>query len=149
MSQRLSSIKKILQYQKVRFVLVGIANTLVDFSVLIFLVSIVGLASAPANIISTSCALVISYILNKKAVFGDTDTDNRRQLVLFISVTLVGIWLIQTVILVSVEQLLQQWVGAGLGILIMAKMVGIVASLVWNFFWYSKVVFRQGNPSKK
>ena len=139
-----SQINKLLRYQKIRFGLVGIANTTVDFSVLLLLAGLLGFPSWLANVISTSCALVVSYILNKKAVFKDS-RGGRKQVLLFVGVTLFGIWFIQTVILVSVEELLHSFYGIperNIYLLLVAKIIGVSASLTWNFLWYSKVVFR-------
>jgi len=60
---------KLASSQKVRFGLVGVVNTVVDFIVLNVLVSVVGIAIVPANIVSTTVAMLTSFTLNKKAVF--------------------------------------------------------------------------------
>ena len=125
--------------------MVGIVNTIVDFSVLLTLTTILHLPTVWANIISTTCALIVSYVLNKRAVFGNTDTHNYRQIALFVIVTLSGLWLIQSVIIVYVAD----WLNIVMGntyatlALVIAKLVATCASLVWNYIWYSKVVFRK------
>lgn len=131
------------KYEKVRFAMVGSVNTLVDFTILLMLASVIGLPSALANIISTSCALVVSYTLNKKAVFGNTDPHNHRQLAMFIIVTLAGLWGLQTLVIVTVGALLQTISFTSAESLIVAKAVATVASLIWNYLWYSRVVFRK------
>lgn len=140
------AVSRLLRYEKIRFAAVGIVNTLVDFAVLLSLTIFAGVPALWANIASTSCALIVSYLLNKKAVFGDTDTHNVRQIVLFVAVTLSGIWLVQSVIIVSVTQWLHT---AVMGVvhdtwlLVAAKLIATVVSLVWNYVWYSTVVFRK------
>ncbi len=135
----------LLSSQKFRFGLVGLVNTATDFALLISLVTLIGLPSILANIISTSGALTVSYMLNKKAVFGNIDNHNRRQIVLFIVVTLTGLWLIQTLVMTGASNWLQVLVGNDHAtlILIMAKIIATVISLIWNYLWYSRVVFRK------
>ena len=124
--------------------MVGIVNTIVDFGIFLSLASLFHVPTILANVISTSCALAVSYLLNKKAVFGNTDTHNYRQISLFIVVTLTGLWLIQSVVIVQVSY----WLGTTLGgnipqtwTLVAAKLVATCVSLVWNYLWYSRVVF--------
>lgn len=138
--------KKIASSQKIRFGLVGVINTAVDFAVLNVLVGVFGLPLVPANIASTATAMVVSYSLNKKAVFRGSNGGNARQLVIFVVVTLVGLWLIQSVVIVGAHALLASvtsW--SSVITLNVAKVIGTVASLTWNYLWYSRVVFRQEN----
>lgn len=134
--------RRILRSEKVRFGLVGGVNTSVDFVVLFILARLFGVPAILANVISTSCAVAVSYVLNKKAVFGDADRNNRRQLILFIVVTLTGLWVLQSFVIASVTTAL-----AGLThdswVLFAAKVVATVSTLVWNYLWYSRVVFRR------
>lgn len=140
------SLKKLLGSQKVRFVLVGVINTIVDFIVLLSLVGLFSVQIIAANVVSTSCALIVSYLLNKKAVFKDTDPGNHRQVILFVAVTLTGIWLIQAIIIVMVNQGLDSLfgsVGTSSIDVIIAKSIATIGSLTWNYLWYSRVVFRR------
>ena len=135
----------VLKYEKVRFMLVGAVNTAVDFAVLLILSIVLGIPATLSNIVSTSCALAVSYVLNKKAVFGDADPNNRRQIILFVGVTLVGLWVIQGAIIIW----LNSWFEAlapQLSLpfaLMISKAIATIASLIWNYMWYSRVVFRK------
>jgi putative flippase GtrA len=131
--------------QKIRFGLVGLVNTATDFAVLLSLVVVIGIPTTLANIISTSIALAVSYMLNKKAVFGNADGHNRRQIMLFIIVTLTGLWVIQTLVIVTTSNWLQVLIGNDHAaiVLIIAKIIATVISLIWNYLWYSRVVFRK------
>src|ERR1700757_4897596 len=101
---------RLASFEKIRFAMVGIVNTIVDFGIFLSLASLFHVPTILANVISTSCALAVSYLLNKKAVFGNTDTHNYRQISLFIVVTLTGLWLIQSVVIVQVSY----WLGTTL-----------------------------------
>jgi putative flippase GtrA len=133
-------------FEKIRFAAVGAVNTLVDFAVFLSLASVLHVPTVIANIISTTCALCVSYVLNKKAVFGDTDSHNYRQIATFVVVTLTGLWLIQSVIIVQVSSWLVTVFGSETHaplVLLAAKLIASVVSLVWNYVWYSRVVFRK------
>lgn len=137
-----SLAKQTLASDKVRFGLVGIVNTFVDFATLFLVAKLFGVPTVIANIISTSCAVAVSYVLNKKAVFGNTDRNNHRQLLQFIVVTLVGLWILQSAIIVGITM---SFASAGHSDLVLfgAKLAATAASLVWNYIWYSRVVFRK------
>jgi putative flippase GtrA len=139
-----SFLKKTLESQKTRFVLVGITNTAVDFAVLFSLVLAFHMPSSIANIFSTTCALIVSYFLNKRTVFGDTDRHNKRQVVSFIAVTLSGIWIVQTIAIFSVSTVLNMIMNFDMTlVLFISKIAASVASLVWNYIWYSRVIFKK------
>ncbi|MFZ2544690.1 MAG: GtrA family protein [Candidatus Saccharimonadales bacterium] len=137
---------RITSNEKIRFVLVGIVNTVVDFGVLLILTSLFGVPKVVANIASTTCALIVSYLLNKKAVFNNTDPNNLRQFLLFLAVTLSSIWILQNIIIIVVSGWLTSL--PEIIALIVAKLIATVASLVWNYVWYSKVIFRRDNNEK-
>lgn len=134
-------IKKMLGSKKVRFVLVGLANTGVDFGVLFALVYGLSAPTVLANVVSTSTALVVSYTLNKKAVFRSTSSHKVRQFVMFLAVTLAGLWVLQNIVIhfmTSVPGVGES--GAGL---LLAKLLATVCSMVWNYIWYSRVIFKE------
>lgn len=133
----------ILKHEKIRFGLVGVINTAVDFGILAMLAVLTSAPVLLANVISTSCALMVSYVLNKKAVFGDQSSDNTRQVLQFLVITLSGLWLVQTAVISLV-----MWIISTLSssfdpvtALLIGKIFATGASLVWNYLWYSKVVF--------
>ena len=142
--------RRIAQDKKVRFIAVGITNTVVDVLVFNILVQVCKLDLVAANIISTTVAMAGSFLLNKRAVFRDTDPAP-KQVVLFLAVTLSGIWIIQTVVMVQVFNFLQGEFAAQSHPLLVwflqnvAKAAGIAISAVWNYLGYSRIVFK-GKP---
>lgn len=148
MSRLPSSARKgILQHEKIRFVLVGCINTSVDFGLLFVLVNLILMPAIFANIISTTVALCVSYLLNKKAVFG-ADATNAKQIVLFVVVTLAGLWILQGGIIALLAPVLQPVAGDSGGLL-GAKLIATLFSLTWNYLWYSRVVFRKDGRDKE
>lgn len=128
--------------EKGRFAVVGIANTVIDFGVL-FLLSILGLPEIPANIASTSSALCFSFFANKKYTFKSSGTNVARELTLFIIVSLIGAWVIQSAILYITLPLLDNLHLSEYVSLFIAKVLAIAVGFVWNYFMYSKVVFKK------
>lgn len=53
----------------IKFMAVGVVNFLVDLGVLTLLHSVIGLPVVPSNIVSYSCGVVNSYILNRYWTF--------------------------------------------------------------------------------
>lgn len=138
------------QHQKVRFGLVGIVNTAIDFTILFSLVGFFHVPTLIANVISTSVALIVSYLLNKRAVFRDTSAHDRRQLILFVIITLSGLWVLQGLTISSTRALI--WVVTGIDntfMLLPAKVLATVVSLVWNYTLYSRFVFHDLNKKSK
>ncbi len=135
--------KQIFSSEKIRFGAVGVVNTAVDFTVLFVLAMLFGLPSVIANIGSTSVALTVSYLLNKRAVFKNTDTRRLRQVMMFLIVTLTGLWLVQGVVIALATEVLRSAGIAAAASLLIAKIIASGFSLVWNYLWYSRVVFKE------
>lgn len=127
--------------QKLRFILVGICNTTIDFTVL-FGLKALGLPVVSANIISTTAAFCFSFFANKKYTFKGNTGNLKRQIPLFILVTLIGLWGVQTLVIFFVTHLLaSSTLNEGV-ILLIAKIIATAASLVWNYIFYSRVIFK-------
>lgn len=131
--------------KKARFGLVGIANTLVDFllyGVLVWL----GVGFLVANFISTSAGMALSFTLNRSFVFKVQTGSTSRQIALFLLVTLFGLWALHPIIIYFLQAPSLAYFGWLPDFLqnLVPKGFAILVSLVWNYIWYSKVVFRQG-----
>lgn len=133
-------------HKKVRFAAVGTVNSIVDFSILFTLSIIAGIPVFIANIISTSCALTVSYLLNKNAVFGRAGGSTSRTVTLFLVVTLSGLWLLQPLVIFLVDQAVSMFVANTLPVgivLLIGKVCATLVTLIWNYLWYSRLVFRK------
>lgn len=128
--------------QKVRFVGVGVVNTLIDFGVLFTLKSF-GLPAVSANVVSTTTAFCFSFFANKKYTFQTNGTNVKREILLFITVTLFGLWVLQSGTIAILNPLFVQFGMSADGALLVAKLIATGVSLVWNYTLYSRVVFRQ------
>ena len=128
--------------QKIRFGIVGLANTALDFILLFILVGL-GLDKIPANYISTGISFVFSFFVNKKFTFKSKGGNVKKQFAYFIAITIIGLWVIQPIIITIVSNLLESTGLAEAAILFIAKVIATGASLVWNYLFYSRLVFKE------
>lgn len=128
--------------QKLRFGLVGVANTALDF-ILLFLFVNLGVNKIGANYLSTGISFIFSFFVNKSFTFKHKEGNARKQFVLFILVTIAGLWILQPIIIWIVSNSLHSYVNNEDILLFIAKLIATVASLVWNYLLYSKLVFKK------
>ena len=88
-------------------------------------------------------AFVFSFFANKKYTFKTTDTNVVREMVLFVIVTLTGLWGLQTLIITLTHSPLTGIIGNTDVALLAAKLLATVASLTWNYLFYSRLVFKK------
>ena len=132
---------------KLRFTIVGSINTVIDFSILFTLTTLFNVPKELANFISTFIAFLFSFFANKKYTFKSTSKNLKKQFLLFTIVTLFGLWVIQTIIITAITP-----VFTNLGVnkpaaLLISKLIATVASLIWNYTLYSRVVFKKPKNS--
>jgi putative flippase GtrA len=128
--------------QKIKFGIVGVANTALDFIILFILVNL-GLDKIPSNFISTGIAFIFSFFVNKSFTFKSKGGNVKKQFVVFILVTMTGLWVIQPIIIFFVSGALNAFIDSDNLVLLVAKLVASVASLVWNYIFYSRLVFKK------
>ena len=139
----MNPIKKIKNNpQLLRFGIVGGANTALDFG-LLFVFKFIGIPVEIANIMSTGLAFIFSFFANKKYTFKTTNTNVIREMLLFVIITLTGLWGLQTLIITLTHNPLTQLMGNTDVALLIAKLLATVASLTWNYLFYSKLVFKK------
>ena len=124
-----------------RFAVVGIINTAVDF-ILLFTLKSLGMPAIPANIASTTTAFVFSFTANKKFTFKSNGGNTTRQILLFIMVTLIGLWVFQSLIIGVTEPVLTSLTQSEQIGLLVSKLLATVVSMTWNYIMYAQVVFR-------
>lgn len=139
-----------------KFGLVGALNTLLDFVIYNLLSSKVGLTLVQSNIISTTIAMIFSFMANRHVVFKKHGTPIIKQSISFLLVTAFGLYVLQTG---AIKLLTDVWLyPMQVGILVAhtigirghdeflikngAKAIATVISLTWNYIMYKKVVFK-------
>lgn len=136
------------------FVIIGGFNTILDFAIL-FSLKFLGFIEIFANGISTGITFIISFILNKKYAFKSHNKSRKelvREMILFTLVTLFGLWIIQSVVILTIKTPVQKilpnldFLNFTLSketlSLLTSKIIATFFSLVWNFIMYKKVVFQ-------
>jgi putative flippase GtrA len=126
--------------EKLRFVIVGIANTVIDFGILLSLTSL-GIPAATANYPSSTAAVIFSFFANKNYTFKVTGNDLRKEILLFLVFTLAAAWILQPVTILSVQYALSSLSLPSTISIVFAKIVATVATLIWNYATYSRFVF--------
>ena len=144
-----------------RFGVVGVLNTLIDFTIFNVLTSrFVRFPKIAANICSTTVAMLFSFVANRQEVFNGGSSNPAVQIPLFFLITGFGVYGLQNLVLYF---LLYRWrwptqLGTrvlkrlgikkhfelDLDVLLRngAKISATLVSLTWNFFMYKFVVFR-------
>lgn len=142
-----------------KFGVVGVINTLIDFAIFNLLTSkLFRIHKIPANICSTTIAMVFSFFANRQAVFTSGTGDPALQAILFFVTTGFGLYVLQNGILylllirwqwprrfTGVSLRVIGWYSANATDFMLkngAKALGTIVSLIWNFVLYKYVVFR-------
>ena len=128
--------------QLARFGIVGAANTALDFG-LLFILKALGLPVEFANIASTTIAFLFSFFANKKYTFKTNGTNLVREMILFVVVTLTGLWVLQTIVITLTHGPLTAITGNTDIALFISKLLATVVSLTWNYLFYSRLVFKK------
>lgn len=132
--------------EKIKFIIVGGANTVLDFA-LLFLFTNIGIDKIIANYFSTSIAMLFSFFANKSFTFKDTSEKKKRQFVLFIIVTLTGLWVLQPLIIWGVTSLTASYISSNEISLFIAKLIATIATLIWNYLLYSRLIFKKNKTN--
>jgi putative flippase GtrA len=137
------------------FAMIGIFNTLFDMALYVVIQQLTG-SIIIANIAATSAALIGSYLLNSKLTFKAKKW-TVKSFILFVVVTLFGLWVLQTFaiylltpVVGVIPEFLWRLVGPleGIAKILAPKVAATVITVVWNFLWYNKVIFKDKNPEE-
>lgn len=144
-----SRIAALTTHRVARFVVVGSINTAVDLIVYSVLV-LATVAVVPANLISSSVGLTVSYFLNRSFVFAATADlhwlSRVRQIGLFLLTTGFGLWVLQPLVILGVGSLIGPLTLPLLVRIAGPKLVATCVTLVWNYTLYSVLVFARRAP---
>lgn len=133
--------------QFLRFGVVGILNTAIDFAIFNILIMTTGITKGglivPMKGVAFLAANINSYLLNKKWTFKDkTQGEGAKQFSVYLSVSIIGalinigsVYLITTFVSPVFGVNEQLWANA-------ANLVATGLSMIWNFVGYKLVVFR-------
>lgn len=147
-------MRKLLEREKIRFLITGFFNTGFDFIMLNTLVFLLGAYPIVGNTISVTIGITVSYILNHKFVFQDEGKLSFRKYIGFFAVTGFSSLIIQNSVIFLYQSLAAHQVGFSIPIIFMilgndvirlnvAKASGVLAGMIWNFTMYKFVIFRK------
>jgi putative flippase GtrA len=131
----------------VRFGVVGVFNTLIDFSVLNLLLALFGVTTGWPLVLCNAAAFLAaslnSYLLNKNWTFQQKGRATLRQYLVFLGLAAGGLIINSLVLYLLATGLTRpSWLSPVLWINV-AKAAATVASLVWNYLACRYVVFGQ------
>ena len=129
--------------EKIRFGIVGLANTAIDFGILFILAQGFLVPDLIANIISTSVALTFSFFINRSFTFKSSSKLKAKQIILYIAITLFGLWVLQNIVILGITSIVGPLHLPAWFVLFVAKGFATVVSLIWNYVLYSRLVFRK------
>ena len=137
-------LKKLKNNQAFWFSIIGGINTALDFIILFVLTSF-GIKIFIANIFSTGITFIISFLMNKKITFKSVSNKKEliHEMVLFILVTLFGLWVIQNIVISTAMPIFENLLKNKRISLLLSKLIATIFSLIWNFILYKKVVFKK------
>lgn len=137
-----------LKHPLARFLVVGVANTVIDMGVLVLLTR-QGMGLFGANLISTTCGLVFSFLVNRKFTFhADGTKPVWLQATQFTAVTLFGLWVLQPPIITGVQDLVAPMDLQDDVALLVGKAAATAVTIVWNYVLYSRFVFRKSRTDR-
>lgn len=119
----------------IRYCIVGVFNTLVDFSVFIALFYHVGLPLLVAHGAAFLVAASVAYILHKKWTFKDKEAVSAGQFMKFLTVVFIGLLLSSIAVYVA-SLSMAAWI---------AKILAIGVSLTWNYTATRFLVFKKAD----
>jgi len=156
----MSRVAFIFSHRVPRFAVVGIANAAVSFGILNLLFFGLHFSKIAASLVSTACAVMFSFVLNRNFVFADTSKRARKQILPFVLVTISGsigvlnlvyicsvallerhgLWITPLIHVVTRLHLSQSFVEINL-----STIAGAIVSMMWNYNGYRLFVFRHAD----
>ncbi|MBX4187524.1 MAG: GtrA family protein [Candidatus Doudnabacteria bacterium] len=147
-NQTLLQKHRALILQFLRFAVVGVINTAINFAIFNLLIWATGVTKGPMIVPMTGAAFLAaninSYLLNRKWTFKDNSNgEGAKQFSVYLSVSIVGalinigcVFLLTTYIPPLLGLSEQLWAN-------LANLVATGLSLIWNFVGYKLIVFKK------
>jgi putative flippase GtrA len=144
-----------------RFACVGIINTVTDLTILNTLVFVFHAPAIPANLVSASISITLSYFLNHHIVFRSPEKRSLKRFAHFFAITGFGILAIQSLVIYIVIHILDHH-QSGVTHLVahlhlhlsnkafdlnFGKILAIVITMIWNFLAYHFFIFKHKDIS--
>ncbi len=121
----------------IKFSIVGVMNTLVDFGVFALLTGLARLEPTVSHVISYSCGVINSYFFNRRWTFRVRTKEGLPEMLKFAAVNLVSLGISSLVFraLVAGSLQLNEYIG---------KLAATLCAMAINFLGSKLLVFRTG-----
>lgn len=128
------------QKRFMKFLISGIAAAIVEYSVFLWLHSIVGDKMIIASqSVSFLCGLMVSFVLNKNWVFK-SDGNIKNELARYLILALINLFLSNILIwLLTSEMYVIFW---------FAKFIAMASVAIWNYIIFQKIIFKNNNKDR-
>jgi putative flippase GtrA len=137
-----------ISYQLMKFIIVGLGNTAIDFGVLNLLIQIWHWQVLPANAVSFSLAVTNSYFLTKYWTFQDKSVNSWQQFSGFVAVNLLGLGISTLIIKYGLPASGDYWPSLAFDWRYnIVKVVSVFVIWVWNFLAYKFIIFGKRKSS--
>ena len=131
--------------RQIKFAIVGVVNTLVDFVVFNLLAGMLGFTVLSASLIAYSCGIATSFVFNRNWTFADRLSDTGRALILrFIGTNLLGLSINTVIVTLAVNGLTDLTELSDGLVLALAKVLATTGTLVVNYTLMHRWVFVAG-----
>lgn len=111
--------------QIIKFVIVGGIATIIDYIIFFLLHDFLKVPTLPSNITSFSVSVIYNYIASVKWVFDVKEDDPKKQFIVFIVLSIIGL-LINTAIVYVTIDILKWWS-------MICKVIATAIVMVFNF----------------
>lgn len=111
--------------QIIKFIIVGGIATIIDFGVFYVLHELFHVPTLYSNIISFSVSVVYNYIASVKWVFDVKKTDPKKQFIVFMALSILGLILNTAIVYVTID-ILKWWS-------MLSKVIATGIVMVFNF----------------
>lgn len=120
---------KALIEQFLKFGVVGVIATVIDYGILMLLSQLAGWDPLPASVVSFTVSLIFNYLASMRFVFERReDISRRRELAVFVALSVVGLALNSAIMWVGTQLL-----GSGPVAVTVTKLVATCLVMLWNF----------------
>lgn len=124
--------------QIIKFVIVGGIATIIDYIIFFLLHDLLKVPTLPSNITSFSVSVIYNYIASVKWVFDVKEDDPKKQFIVFIVLSIIGL-LINTAIVYVTIDILKWWS-------MICKVIATAIVMVFNFI--TRKVFLEKKTTK-
>lgn len=121
--------------QFVKFGIVGVTSTIIDWGIYLLLTRIFGVFYLMAKILSFAVAVLNSYIWNRRWTFRSNDPAKLRQFIKFLTISIVGVVLNTLIMYIAVDKIKLHDI---FGLVLATAIV-----MIWNFLANKFYTFRE------